>query len=201
MGGFGFSAEERERERRRKEIEQLKKDLSAERERREEAERDAEKAARDRDVMNEKHIRAEQARAENLDTVNQERARALDAELERDDLKEQCAYFDRVVAGNVKQAYADLREEAAVYRVEVKRLDTLAAQYIEKEAVLRTQLAAERKLREETERERDAYKKAKAENDDRFMRERDEARHHLEILQQKYDLAVETLAMEPNNGS
>lgn len=36
------------------------------------------------------------------------------------------------------------------------------------------------------ERERDAYKRAKAENDDRFMGERDEARHELEALRKEH---------------
>lgn len=43
-------------------------------------------------------------------------------------------------------------------------------------ADLTARLAAETEARERAERERDAYHRAKDENDDRFMRERDEAR-------------------------
>ena len=55
-----------------------------------------------------------------------------------------------------------------------------------------------RERAEKAEAERDAYKKAKAENDERFMRERDEARAERDALQAKLDAMRPTPATLPD---
>ena len=77
------------------------------------------------------------------------------------------------------------RRAAAAHEEQLDFVSATAADTVRSQRDVPTLLAAVRAQRDEIERlttERDAYKRAKAENDDRFMLERDEARIERDAL-------------------
>lgn len=89
---------------------------------------------------------------------------------------------------------AGVLNERDWYRDEAKRRgERIEALEAERDAWRARALDAEQRLAE-VERQRDAYKRAKAENDDRFMRERDEARSSTEVLLRELSGVRDTLS-------